>query len=104
VTNLKFVAQVDCTDTTSWNWTITSSSTNPITASRTFSRSYTGGLKISSSTISNIKVAYSLNGTLTAAGSASGKFELTSMSWDDSSSGKHYTCTSALTSWTAKLG
>jgi len=104
VANLKFVAQVDCTDTTSWNWTITSSSTNPISATRTFSRTYNGGLKISSSTISNIKVAYTLDGALTATGSASGKFELTSMSWDDSSSGKHYSCTSALTSWTARVG
>jgi hypothetical protein len=102
VTNLKFVAQVDCTDTTSWNWTITSSSTNPISASRTFSRTYSGGLKISSSTISNINIAYTLSGTLTSAGSASGKFQVSHMTWDQS--GKHYDCTSALTSWTAKLG
>jgi hypothetical protein len=102
VTNLKVVGPVDCTDTTSWNWTISSSSTTSITASRTFARSYSGGLTISSGTISNIKVAYTLNGTLTSSGTATGKFQVSSMSWDDS--GKHYTCTGALTSWTARVG
>jgi hypothetical protein len=101
VTNLKLAGPVDCTDTTSWNWTITSSSTTAITASRAFSRSYSGGLKISSTTISNVKVSYTLNGTLTSSGSASGSFQISSMSWDDS--GKHYDCTGARTSWTAKL-
>jgi hypothetical protein len=102
VTNLKVVGPVDCTDTTSWNWTITSTSTTSITTGRTFTRSYSGGLKISSSTISNVNVSYTLSGTLTAAGSASGKFQVSSMSWD--ASGKHYTCTGALTSWTARIG
>jgi len=102
VTNVKVVGPVDCTDTTSWNWTISSSSTTSLTTTRTFTRSYSGGLTISSSTISNVKVAYTLNGTLTSSGSASGKFQISSMSWDDS--GKHYTCTGALTSWTARIG
>ena len=102
VTNLTVVGPVDCTDTTSWTWTISSAGTTAITASRTFTRSYNGGLTISSSTYSNIKVAYTLSGTLTSTGSASGKFQVTSMSWD--ASGKHYTCTGALTSWTARIG
>ncbi len=104
VTNLKVVGPVDCTDTTSWNWTISSTATTTIAANRTFTRSYNGALTISSSTISNIKVAYTLNGTFTAAGGASGTFQITSMSWDDSGRGKHFTCTGAKTSWTAKLG
>jgi hypothetical protein len=54
---------------------------------------------LSGSTITNIDATYSLAGTLTTAGAASGTFVIRHITWDDV--GMHYDCTGAQVSWTA---
>jgi hypothetical protein len=79
-----------------------SSGKNPISSTLGFSHSYTGGLTINDPAITNIKVTYTLTGTLTTTGTASGSFQISRISWDHG--GTHYDCTGAAASWTAKLG
>jgi hypothetical protein len=102
VTNLQAVATVSCTDSSTWTWTVTSSNLTPISGALTFSRAYTGALSSSDTSITNISVDYTLTGKLTVAGTASGNFLLSHISWD--SGGKHFDCTGTSASWTAKLG
>jgi len=102
VTNLKVAGNVDCTDTTSWSWTMSFTGKSPISPSLRFSHSYSGALTISSTTVTNVKVTYALSGALTSSGTASGNFRISHITWD--ASGKHYTCSGAAVTWTARLG
>jgi hypothetical protein len=100
--NLRAAAQVTCTNGSKWSWTMISSASNPIKTGLRFSHSYNGPLTLSGSTITNINATYTLAGTLTAAGTASGTFFIRHMTWDDS--GKHYDCTGSQVTWTAHFG
>lgn len=101
VTNLSMAGHVTCTDNSGWTWTLSSSSKNPISSSLAFSRSYSGGLTVSDTTISNLNATYTMSGTLTKSGSANGIFQISHISWDQN--GTHYDCTGTPASWTAQL-
>lgn len=102
VTNLSFPGHVTCTDGTGWTWTITSTSTTPIGLTLGFVRTYTGGLTINDPSITNVNVAYTLAGSLTTTGTATGTFQINHISWDQN--GTSYDCTGSQTAWTARLG
>jgi hypothetical protein len=102
VTNLSVAGIVTCSDRTRWTWTMSSSSNKPISAARAFTHSYTGALTLSGSSIANINVNYTLNGTLTTSGTASGTFQISHITWDQN--GTHYDCTGTQATWTATLG
>ncbi len=102
VTNLRVAGRVTCADSTQWSWTFSSGGNNPISSSLGFSHSYTGSLKIAGNTVTNINVSYALTGTLTASGTAGGRFQVKHITWDQSA--KHYDCTGTPVAWTAKLG
>jgi len=100
--NLRGAGIVTCSGGTKWTWTVSSSGNNPISAARAFAHSYSGPLTISGSSITNINVNYTLAGTLTTAGTASGTFQIKHITWDES--GTHYDCAGAQATWAAKVG
>jgi hypothetical protein len=100
-TNLSAVGSVTCADASQWTWTVTSNSNNAISPALTFSYSYNGPLTISDTSITNLNASFSLAGTLTTTGTASGTFVITHITWDKN--GTHYDCTGTSTNWTAKL-
>ncbi len=101
-TNLSAGGSVSCTDGSSWTWGISSTSLNPIDSRLNFSRSYIGALTSSDPSVTNILVNYTFTAGLTTTGTASGAFQIATVSWDQN--GTHYNCTGTSASWTANRG
>jgi hypothetical protein len=101
VTKLSAAEQVSCTNGTAWTWTMNATGGLPIGSTGKFTHSYSGQLPPPGSSIARITVKYTFGGTVTTAGSASGAFVISHISWDQS--GTHYDCTGSQVSWTAHL-
>jgi hypothetical protein len=101
VTNLSAAGKVVCADSSQWTWALTSSSNSPISPKLSFSHSHNGPLTINDNTITNLNLTATITGILTTTGTATGSFQISHISWDQS--GTHYDCTGASTSWTAKV-
>jgi hypothetical protein len=101
ITELVTQAIVDCTDGSRWTWTFTlRGDRTVIRPDLSFSYTYTGPISSASATVTDIQTTYTISGTFTTVGSASGMVAISSISF--TYEGERYTCSQNLVTWTAR--